>query len=143
MGVSGTEFAVIIMGKMVNMNGTHHKNHMTATKRAIALLMGLILFTSQLSYKFYLLSSRPVFDHITQKPSPSSAGKGILHTYDHKAALSLDKRYNFQKVFALWTPVFQPGFFSTPNKRKIPGPDQGLPASLLTIHAALRGPPQV
>jgi hypothetical protein len=127
---------------MLKMSRIRHKNHMPGAKRVLAVLMGLILFTAQLSYRFYVLSSQPVFNAAAQKAaSPSYPGTGILHDHNHAADLSLDKRYNFQKTFALWVPIFRIDLPPIINKGKIPEWKEELPVSSLTAHPALRGPP--
>ena len=80
------------------MNPLRHKKT-RAVFKSVLFLIGISLFTAQVSYKFYALSSRPVYHQV--------AANADLHHYDHRLSLSLDKRYKVQKVVAFPTPVFR------------------------------------
>ena len=70
--------------------------------KGIFFLVGVILFTAQLSGKFYWSASMP--------PSAATARSdayGHLGNYTHIARLSLDKRYDLATVFDLPSPIIR------------------------------------
>lgn len=67
-----------------------------AVRGCFAVLMGISLFLSPLSARFYVRASRPVTKN--------------FHLTEHRAFLSLDKRYDLQKVFAVEASVVEPYF---------------------------------
>lgn len=65
-------------------------------------VFGLILFTAQVSYKFYKSASMPEFRPSVERHAVSGAVSGS----DAGATLNLDKRFDVKPSFALLTPVF-------------------------------------
>lgn len=73
--------------------------------KAIFSIVGLFLFASEISYKFYWSANMPVVPSSVQRHTrsnyrPVSATNG-------SARLSLDKRFDLKPAFALLTPVFR------------------------------------
>ena len=105
-----------------------------AVFKTVFFLVGVIFLITQVSYKFYAFSSQVVFT-----PSARSA-KPALHQHDHRA-LSLDKRYKAQTLFALpiqpYRHAFIPPFQGSPCFARVTTPlfDRQRTAILL------RGPP--
>jgi|GEM_PF-5737683 hypothetical protein len=83
--------------------GTYRK-YKTALKSILAATMGVVFLLVQISPRFYLLSSRPVF-HSHIKMSRGHLSAGTLHC-DHYAILSFDKRFAAQKQILFATPWF-------------------------------------
>jgi hypothetical protein len=67
-----------------------------AARGCFAVLMGISLFLTPLSAKFYIRASRPVTKS--------------FHVTEHRTFLSLDKRYELQKFFAIEPLVSEPYF---------------------------------
>ena len=101
-------------------------------------IIGLILLTAQVSYKFYYSASMPVFRSSVQQHSCT----GAIAAADNTATLSLDKRFDLKPSFALLTPVFRLQHYSGAASILpffgAPGPDGNWP-----VFVPLRGPPPV
>ncbi|HEV2479104.1 MAG TPA: hypothetical protein VGS79_05560 [Puia sp.] len=67
-------------------------------------VIGLILFTAQVSYKFYYSASMPVYRASLERHAGSGAVTGTDAGTD---TLSLDKRFDLKPSFGLLTPVFR------------------------------------
>ena len=104
------------------------KNHMkpAAVRGCFAVLMGISLLLAPLSARFYVRASRPVAKN--------------FHLTKHSTSLSLDKRYDFQKVFAV-EPLVAEAYFERPERRFECEHlcTVAVPATLTFFH--LRGPP--
>ncbi|HWB93259.1 MAG TPA: hypothetical protein VG605_15460 [Puia sp.] len=88
------------------MSPLQHRRTWVAYQCAFAVI-SLMLFTAQLSYKFYEYANRPVFLRAAiHRASGQQVAPG-LHNYDHRLILSLDKRYEVQKIVALTAPVLR------------------------------------
>ena len=72
-----------------------------AVRSCFAVLMGISLFLTPLSARFYVRASRPVTKN--------------FHLTEHRAFLSLDKRFDLQKVFAVEALVMEP-YFDEPKE---------------------------
>ena len=72
-----------------------------AVRGCFAVLMGISLFLTPLSARFYVRASRPVTKN--------------FHLTEHRTFLSLDKRYDLQKVFAIEPLVVAP-YFDQPRE---------------------------
>ena len=97
-----------------------------AVRGCFAVLMGISLFLSPLSARFYVRASRPVTKN--------------FHLTGHSTSLSLDKRYDLQKVFAV-EPLVAAPYFDQP-KEILPCEHLcavAVPATLTFF--LLRGPP--
>ena len=116
-----------------------YRRYRTALKSVFAATIGAVFLFVQLSPRFYLLSSRPIFHSHIEKPGGQISG-GALHL-DHHAVLSFDKRFAVQKHFFLSAPFFAcPLYYSGPLPVVIyPGKITHRP--LLTQGEELRGPP--
>jgi len=71
-------------------------------RRGIFFFVGVILFTSQLTGKFYWSASMPA-----SVPTAHSDSHGHLGNYTHITRLSLDKRYDLATVFDLPSPIIR------------------------------------
>ena len=116
-----------------------YKNYRNALKSISTATIGLVFLLVQISPRFYLLSSQPVFySHVVLSGSQFSGG--TLH-YDHHAVLFFDKRFAIQKQILFPTPYFASPF---PDRRPllvVLCPDKIIHCDLLTQGEALRGPP--
>ena len=83
------------------METLNHNMKRAAVRGCFAVLMGISLFLTPLSARFYERASRPVT-------------KSFHHTA-HSSFLSLDKRYDLQKVFAVEALVAEP-YFGEPKE---------------------------
>ena len=120
-----------------------HRWRQSAFKCTLSVI-GLVLFTAQLSYKFYLFASIPViqsghngFSYTANVKSPPA--KPNYHSSVH---LLLDKRYDYKHAYALITPLFQVQHFREESKKLF----DIFPATAIstTNPAALfRGPPAI
>jgi len=110
--------------------------------KCVLLVVGLVLFSAQLSYKFYLFANllpyqagySDIKHSITIKSVPGTPG------FHCDLFLLLDKRYDRQPTHTLLTPIFQVQHFSIKTTRRLIIPTGNaiyisLPAS------SLRGPP--
>lgn len=81
------------------------KNRNKAPMQCLCGLAVLVLFVSQLSYKFYVCANNPAWRykyHLSRDtPPPQAATRIIFHTYQHCRALSLDKRFDLKLLFTL------------------------------------------
>jgi hypothetical protein len=116
-----------------------YRKHKTALKSIFAATIGGVFLLVQISPRFYLLSSRPIFHSHVQVPSGQFSG-GTFH-YDHYAVLSFDKRFAVQKQI-----FFSPPYFASPFPDSRPllvvlCPDKITHCHLLTQGEELRGPP--
>jgi hypothetical protein len=107
-------------------------------------VINLIFFSTQLSYKFYACASVPVRQSIDRSPSKTAdlAGNSLMHGSADSKFLSLDKRYDSKHIFAL-LPLF-PGIDPPPesNIEELSG-YQELLFSLSIFFPSQRGPPVV
>lgn len=96
-----------------------HRWHVAAIKCTFTVI-NIILFTAQLSYKFYLFANQP---------SPELRGTVSIHTsvfpgdpaspnFDGRQLLSLDKRYSFKNIFSLPIPSYRNLHLSLTVKRQ-------------------------
>jgi hypothetical protein len=116
----------------------------------------LVLFTAQLSYKFYLFASVPAFtngDEIISHKSRAISHKGETISretgnpgnpgtpnYHGKVRLLLDKRYEQKHIFVLLAPTVGVDHLPLNGKREFYYcPESNLSNSPLTT--SLRGPP--
>jgi len=72
--------------------------------KVIFSVVGLTLFTAQVSYKFYRSASMPVFG--SAQAGHKHSGYIPVSGTDSKTRMSLDKRFDLKTSFALLTPVF-------------------------------------
>ena len=100
--------------------------------------IGLVLFTAQVSYKFYRSASMPVFQPSLERHTVCGAVSGT----DADATLSLDKRFDLKPSFAILTPVFRflhfTGVASILSSFAAPRPVDRKP-----LFTPLRGPPHL
>jgi hypothetical protein len=82
-----------------------HSSFEIAIKSALAVIY-FAYFTAQLSYKFYVCASFPVFAStaLVNRATDSAVDIAIHGSADNKA-LSMDKRYNGKHIFALLLPL--------------------------------------
>jgi hypothetical protein len=118
--------------------GTHRKFN-TALKSIFAATIGVIFLFVQISPRFYLLSSRPVFHSQNEKAGGQFSG-GVWHRAHH-AVLSFDKRFAVQKQFFLSTPFFACPSYYYHLLLVVHCPDKITHCALLTQGEELRGPP--
>lgn len=112
-----------------------------AFKSTIAVI-GLVLFTVQLSYKFYLFSSRPLFGQNATAPRHRIQFEGTTAVVSGYIFLSLDKRYDLKHVFVLLPIHIENRQF--PVARPVHYPDK--PAAIkesILLPDSERGPPAV
>ncbi|MDR3717007.1 MAG: hypothetical protein P4L51_29705 [Puia sp.] len=107
-------------------------------------VIGISLFAGQLSYKFYLHASLPVFHAAFAKENTGqseNAGHPILPNYHNRQLLTLDKRYDAKHIFELFTPPSQ--IVTLPPVRQTAKFIQlaGAVVSNTAIIITLRGPP--
>ena len=86
-----------------------HKRNIGAFKGILSVI-GLILFTAQLSYKFYEFANLPpvgsyenTFAHCRTVSEPGAASKCDI---SGRVLLSLDKRYDLKHIYFLPTPLY-------------------------------------
>jgi hypothetical protein len=107
-------------------------------------MVGLIFFGVQISPRFYLLSSQPVFHSHVEMFSgtlPNDAvSNGILHCDGH-AVLSFDKRFAVQEKILFPAPFFASPFRDRRPLLMILYPDKITHCPLLIQGEELRGPP--
>ncbi|HMI01189.1 MAG TPA: hypothetical protein VK541_01830 [Pedobacter sp.] len=120
-----------------------HRWRRSAFKCTLSVI-GLVLFTVQLSYKFYLFASIPVIqlthDSISYAANlKSHPATPNYHSYVH---LLLDKRYDYKHTYTLITPQFQVQHF---REKSIKLFDIFPAAAISTTHPAalFRGPPAI
>jgi hypothetical protein len=118
--------------------GTYRK-YKTAITSIFAATIGGVFLLVQISPRFYLLSSRPIFHSHVEVPSGQFSG-GTLH-YDHYAVLSLDKRFAVQKQIFFPTPCFASPIPDSRLLLVVLYPEQTTNCFLLTQGEELRGPP--
>jgi hypothetical protein len=106
--------------------------------KCILSLICLILFSVQLSYKFYQFSSFPS-SHNLVSYNVRTGDKQIRNSPD-KTSLSLDKRYDARHLFALISPFFDMAHPFVQNKCEF---QVFRPAIIFSIRRiiSLRGPP--
>jgi hypothetical protein len=91
------------------MSPIKHKWRRSAFKCTLTVI-GLVLFTAQLSYKFYLCANMPAFHpdgKATQHKTRVSSADPSFPNYQSRQCLLLDKRYDYKHTFALLVPVFR------------------------------------
>jgi hypothetical protein len=83
-----------------------HTRFEIAIKSALAVIY-FAYFTAQLSYKFYVCASFPVFTstELVYRAAGPIFDISIHGRADNNNALSMDKRYNGQHIFALLPPL--------------------------------------
>jgi hypothetical protein len=106
--------------------------------KVIFSVVGLILLTAQVSYKFYRLASMPVFRGAQRQYV--SSGYRPVSPMDEDARLSLDKRFDLKSSFALLTPVFRFLHFAGPGL-VLPCLSAPEPVDHGHVLTFLRGPP--
>jgi len=116
-----------------------YRRYRTALKSVFAATIGVVFLFVQLSPRFYLLSSRPVF-HSHLKMSGGHLSAGTLHC-DHFAILSFDKRFAAQKQILFATPWFASPLLDSRPLLVILYPGEITPCPLLIQGEELRGPP--
>ncbi len=125
----------------------------TCAFKCILSMVWLVLFSEQLSYKFYQFSSTPKFRHPSGTPADQTGRERAhqsLTSLDHvslnfhkrrEISLSLDKRYNFKHIFSLPAPFAykDPTPMEFRNELNVfpPGSTHHTPV----FATALRGPP--
>jgi hypothetical protein len=74
-----------------------------AALKVVLVVINLIFFTTQVSYKFYVCASVPVGQSMDRSPTKAAdlAGNTLMHGPTDSKFLSLDKRYDSKHVFAL------------------------------------------
>jgi len=105
-------------------------------------VIGVVLFTVQVSYKFFVFASQPLFrseirttNHFFRiSANPASPN---VHN-DHR--LLLDKRYELKHVFALLTPLFELNHYPGEVKSFF-DPCPGSISFFTFLSPTLRGPP--
>ncbi|HEV2480567.1 MAG TPA: hypothetical protein VGS79_12915 [Puia sp.] len=113
--------------------------------RGIFFLVGVILFTAQLSGKFYWSASMPVSGSAWESGSAAamhdgSYGHRTLDNIAHVARLSLDKRYDLATVFDLPSPIIRATPYTVGASPVLPL-RAGDPLSGVPVLPLLRGPP--
>jgi hypothetical protein len=107
-------------------------------------VINLIFFSTQLSYKFYACASVPVrqASDVKAEKTPDFAKDALMHGSADSMFLSLDKRYDSKHIFAL-LPLF-PGI-DPPPESSIEGLSeyQEPLLSLPILIPSQRGPPVV
>lgn len=106
--------------------------------KAVTLLIGLSLFVTEISYKFYQRASMPVINNSANRHS--HPGYGLAREKSTQQQLSLDKRFDPNLSIPLPTPFI---FFNYPGSHGAMVccfPDRQLPVREMTL-IALRGPP--
>lgn len=110
--------------------------------KGIFFIVGLIVFTAQLSGKFYLWASMPVrastgqYSGHQRQPAVDRAISGNTNN----GRLSLDKRYNLSTVFGLPAPIIRAVHYSAGVQRPLLLPTWDLPGGSPGF-ILLRGPP--
>jgi len=112
--------------------------------KGILSVIGLALFTAQLSYKFYFFANIPVVQSGHGGITGSANVKNCrdLPDYHNNARLLLDKRYDYRHTYALITPLFQVPSIREKRFRLV----DILPAevtSTTVLTAFFRGPPTI
>lgn len=105
--------------------------------KGIFFLVGVILFTAQLSGKFYWSASMPVSAAATHDGSYRHRPLG---NYTHVARLSLDKRYDLATVIDLPAPIIRATHYATGASPVLPLRAGDLLAGTPLL-PLLRGPP--
>lgn len=108
--------------------------------KGIFAVIGLTLFTAQVSYKFYSSASMPPFRHPAKHSGYS--GHGLMAPRSATFSLSLDKRFDLKPAFALLTPIFHLPHFKAAVCILVCLPD-GKPQIGETASIYLRGPPAI
>jgi hypothetical protein len=107
-------------------------------------VINLVFFATQLSYKFYACASMPIRQSSEAKATKTLnlAGGILMHGCANSKFLSLDKRYDSKHIFAL-LPVF-PGIDPPPvwKIEGLPEYQEFLFISPILI-PSLRGPPVI
>jgi hypothetical protein len=122
------------------------RKNSSAFKGALALLY-LILFGSQLSYKFYLCANSPIRTIKTgnwqcTSKEPSSGRGSMLLDYKKLSTLSIDKRYEFKHAFAVPPPEISLQVEYSEKRRQVCFEHwYSIPANY--IIQPLRGPPSI
>ena len=110
--------------------------------KGIFFIVGLVLFTAQLSGKFYLRASMPV----TASPGEYSArqhepgGQHAVSGNTNNTRLSLDKRYDLTTVFGLPAPIIRVLHSCAGVQRVLPL-HADAPSVGILLFTLLRGPP--
>ena len=66
--------------------------------KTIFMVVGLVLFTAEVSCKFYRSASMPVYRSFEKRPG--RIAHRLFSCTDHSATLSLDKRFDLEPAFA-------------------------------------------
>jgi len=120
-----------------------HRWRWSAFKCTLSVI-GLILFTAQLSYKFYLFANVPVIQsgHNSLSYSANVKSHPANPNYHSDVHLLLDKRYDYKHSYALITPLFQVQYF---REKSIKLFDISPAKTISTTNPAalFRGPPAI
>jgi hypothetical protein len=110
--------------------------------KGIFFVVGLILFTAQLSGKFYLLANMPLAGSagLFSTPHHLPAEQNAPAAKTKIARLSLDKRYDLANVFDLPAPVIGAAQYSAAICQ-LPTLHTGNPTCGVPAITHLRGPP--
>src|SRR5579872_379749 len=103
------------------MKALKHKWRRFAFK-CILSVTGLVLFTAQVSYKFYRSSSMAVLQ--TGAEAGFHTGYRTFSAKSHTSSLTLDKRFDLQDTFALLSPFFSLPAFDQPEPLHIRSIDE-------------------
>ena len=108
--------------------------------KGIFVLVGLVLFTAQLSGKFYWSANMPVSAAIGHLLTQYRPDDHTIKGDPHATRLHLDKRYNLADSFGLPAPIICAAHYSTsvPALLALRVGDLHCGAAVLTL---LRGPP--
>ncbi|MBS1605753.1 MAG: hypothetical protein JST42_24045 [Bacteroidetes bacterium] len=121
-----------------DMSCNRHKRR-TAFKSTVAVI-GLVLFTVQLSYKFYVFSSQPLFGRHATANRHEIRFEGTTVVVSGHVILSLDKRYDIKHVFALLPQHIDNGAFPAALPAHYPGEPPTIKENAL-LPDSERGPP--
>jgi hypothetical protein len=116
-----------------------YRNYRTALRRVCTIITGLVFLLVQISPRFYLLSSRPVF-HSHVKTPRGQLSTDALHC-DYYAVLSFDKRFAAQKQILFLSPRFEPPCADSCLQSVILCAQEITYRPLLIQGEELRGPP--
>jgi hypothetical protein len=112
--------------------------------KCILAVIGLVLFTVQVSYKFFVFSSQPM----TRSKSRSAVhsfqicvNPAIPNVHNNHHLL-LDKRYEIKHTFAFPALIFELHHFPRDYKQSFYDPPDGT-VSCTLLYARLRGPPSI
>ena len=123
------------------MTGKRDRGHRLALKCLFAVI-GFSFFAVQVSYKFYVYSSRPVFQSAEKVQATGSSAPGHLISPKHRSGglLSLDKRYDHKHIYELYIPPSRP-VLQQSGVETIFYVSRVSPVSRENLFISLRGPP--